>query len=102
MTRTAAPDRTLPAPGSRPRSDAPIEPVAITDWVLCLSSSEYARCLPPAGIAPMAVAARPVIAVYTAPSPLISTVVSASDVADRNAQAAPRESLKEHSTHDRP
>jgi hypothetical protein len=51
MTRTVAPDRTLSAPGPGHASDAPIEPVAIADWVLRPSSGECARCLPPAGIA---------------------------------------------------
>jgi len=92
MTRTVAPGRTLPAPGPRPRSNAPIEPVAIAGWVLRLSSGEYARCLPPADIALWPLRPGRLIVVSTAPSPLISTIVTASDVADRNAQVATRES----------
>jgi hypothetical protein len=70
---------------------------------LRLFSGERARCLPPTRIALWLLRARPAgCRIDQPPSPLISTVVSASDVADRSAQAAPQESLKEHSPHDRP
>jgi hypothetical protein len=48
--------------------------------------------LPPADIALWPLRPGRLIVVSTAPSPLISTIVTASDVADRNAQAATRES----------
>lgn len=51
MTRTVAADRALPASNPGHVSNAPIEPVAIADWHLRLSTGEYARSWPPTDIA---------------------------------------------------
>ncbi len=69
MTRTAAPDRTLPASSPGHVSNAPIEPVAIADWHMRLSSGERARCLPPTDIALWVLRPGRLIVVYTAPKP---------------------------------
>jgi len=90
MTRTAAPDRTFPALDFGHVSNAPIERVAVADWILRLSSGECARCLPPADIALWLLRPGRLIVVYTAPSPLIGTVAPASDVAGRSARGALR------------
>lgn len=92
MTRTVAPDRTFPAPDFGHVSNAPIERVAVADWVLRLSSGECARRLPPADIALWLLRPGRLIVVYTAPSPLTGTVAPASDVAGRSARGAFRES----------
>jgi hypothetical protein len=92
MTRTAAPDRTFPAPDFGHVSNAPIERVAIADWHLHLPTAGDARFRPPADIACACCGPGQLIVVYTAPSPLIGTVVPPGDVADRSARAALRES----------